>query len=70
MWIYVPSFCYGEKRGFLYYVRLREKTNEHEVRLHGMRIGLQIVKVLARNNLCGRICVIYILFGRKYIRRK
>ena len=25
MWIYVPSFCYGEKRGFLYYVRLREK---------------------------------------------
>ena len=23
-----------------------------------------------RNNLCGRICVIYILFGRKYIRRK
>ena len=26
MWIYVPSFCYGEKRGFLYYVRLREKT--------------------------------------------
>ena len=26
--------------------------------------------LLARNNLCGRICVIYILFGRKYIRRK
>ena len=32
------------------------------------RRGVSILR--PRNNLCGRICVIYILFGRKYIRRK
>ncbi len=32
--------------------------------------GFSILRPSQRKTMCGRICVIYILFGRKYIRRK